>query len=204
MIGGSVSQSEIPSTVLDTAPGPKGWSWAHDKQSGHDVYCTYVPRGSKTDQVTVLLHVDQDSNISISLALPNPWGETTSHWANEAKRSPVMKSVEGLMDTLKLSNCLEKSVKGKAKTFLREEEEEFLMKTANSLTGLFGMNKLPVEDEELTYDVNFRRAQHWEQIETGHHDEKPGDLIRLSESKGHYALPTKQAKRIYEKIKALE
>jgi hypothetical protein len=173
-------------------------------------WCTLNPTGTVANDITILLNLDPETGISIMLALPERCKrgkEPTGYWANESIRSYVTDAVEKIMDTCNLSACLNESILQTDRAQTKEEndeDEEFLMKAANTLMERFNLNKLEltIAGNSVLYDVVVRRARAWDDIVTRERYAKQKTLVRDLTSRRH-TLPTKQGDRIFAQISSL-
>jgi hypothetical protein len=117
--------------------------------------------------ITVLLHLDPKAGISIMLALPERCKQgkkPTGNWDDDLIRSYVTNAVEKTMNKLNLPACLHESILKTDRAQTKEEndeDEEFLMKAANTLMERFNLNELEltVAGGTILCDVVFRRAE---------------------------------------------
>jgi hypothetical protein len=159
--------------------------------------------------ITVLLHLDQETGISIMLALPELYDQSQGprrNWAEESNRTHVTDTVEEIMNTLKLSACLHESILRKSRaqnTEELQEEEEFLVKVANTLAEKFKLNNpSEIGENHVPHDVVFRQASAWADIVTGERHANQHTLFRDWSSRRH-ALPPAQGNQIFEQIGSL-
>jgi hypothetical protein len=169
-----VSESPPDKSLSEIAPAPthlsaedthlNGWRWAserYDDGLGNvkqaRKWCTLNPRGRKLDVLTLLLQLDK-TDISITLALPAPYEESSLFWANDSNRSHVMRTVEKVMNSLNLSACLDVPTLPEYAMQGDEDNEERLMNVANTLAKRLKLNKISVAGQEYPYDLVFRRA----------------------------------------------
>jgi hypothetical protein len=162
-----------------------GWRWASERYNDElgnvkeaRKWCTLDPRGSKLDVVTLLLHLDK-TDISITLALPAPYEESSVFWANDSNRSHVMGTVEKVMNSLNLPSHLDVPTLPDYGIQRSEDNEERLMKAANTLAKRLKLNKISVAGQEHPFDLVFRRATVKEEdIMTGYRYDKYHTLVR--------------------------
>jgi hypothetical protein len=153
-----VSESPPDKSLSEIAPAPthlsaedthlNGWRWAserYDDGLGNvkqaRKWCTLNPRGRKLDVLTLLLQLDK-TDISITLALPAPYEESSLFWANDSNRSHVMRTVEKVMNSLNLSACLDVPTLPEYAMQGDEDNEERLMNVANTLAKRLKLNKI--------------------------------------------------------------
>jgi hypothetical protein len=161
--------------------------------------------------ITILVHSNRQSEISIFLALPEPLEDTERQWEEDAKLSQVTKAVKKIMDTLKLSACLQKWQDwghNRKRIEVDAEVDEFLMKTANSLIRKAKLDKLSVTENVFPYDVTsyevvFRQARKWDDISPGRYYTDSRTLIGDAPISKVYALTSNQANRYFAFIRSL-
>jgi hypothetical protein len=192
---------------------PEGWRWECEKTEDGTVlrkWCTVNPTGKVSNVITVLLHLDPKAGISIMLALPERCEQgkkPTGYWDDDLIRSYVTNAVEKTMNKLNLPACLHESILKTDRAQTKEEndeDEEFLMKAANTLMERFNLNELEltVTGGTILCDVVFRRAEAWGDISTGERHTNQKTLVRDLTSRRH-TLPTKKGDRIFAQVSSL-
>jgi len=174
-----------PTRSSDEDTHLNGWRWASERYKDGlgnvkkaRKWCTLNPRGRELKVVTLLLQLDK-TDISITLALPAPYEESSLFWANGSNRCDVMGTVEEVMNSLNLSACLDVPTLPDYGIQGGEDNEERLMKVANTSAKSLKLNKISVPGQEHLYDLVFRRATVKEEdIITGYRYEKYQTLVR--------------------------
>jgi hypothetical protein len=190
-----------------------GWGWACEKTNDgtrSKKWCTLKPTGTAANVITILLHLDPETGISVMLALPERCKrgkDPTGYWANKSIRSYVTDAVEKIMITCNLSACLHESILQTDRAQTEEEnddDEEYLMKAANTLMEGFNLNKLEltIAGNSVLYDVVVRRARAWDDIVTRERHANQKTLVRDLTSRRH-TLPMKKGDRIVAQISSL-
>jgi len=215
----TAEESSRPYTIASASTKPTAgksysneWHWAREKTEDGTVeekWVTVNPRGKKVNVITVLLNLDRETGISIMVAFPELLDRSTNpapYWAKASNRSHVKDLVETIMNTLNLSACLHESIMRKSRARNTEEfkeEEEFLIKAANTLTEKFKLNEpSAVGENRVSHNVVFRQASAWDNIVAGEHHVNQKTLFRDWSTRRH-ALPPAQGNQIFEKISSL-
>lgn len=111
------------------------------------------------------------------------------------------------MNKLNLPACLHESILQTDRAQTEEEndeDEEYLMKAANTLMEGFSLNKLEltIAGNSVLYGVVVRRARAWDDIVTRERHANQKTLVRDLTSR-RKTLPTKQGDRIFAQISSL-